>query len=87
MHSGTTEAPQQTTTKANGDALPFNLTDVDRATLAQTDEEFIPHSWEELKAIVGLCCLGSSSWMIVSRASFYYIKNPVSDHIPPFRSK
>lgn len=31
----------------------FNLTDVDRATLRQTDEEFIPHNWEELKRIVG----------------------------------
>ena len=39
-------------TLTNGEMLPFNLTDVDRATLAQTDEEFEPHSWEELKTIV-----------------------------------
>ena len=32
---------------------PFNLTDVDRKLLSQTDEEYIPHSWEELKEIVG----------------------------------
>ena len=31
---------------------PFNLTDTDRVILAQTDEEFEPHSWEELKEIV-----------------------------------
>jgi hypothetical protein len=43
---------------ANDEPLPFNLTDVDHATLAQTDEEFIPHSWEELKGIVGGCSLG-----------------------------
>jgi len=31
----------------------FNLTDVDRATLRQTDEKSVPHDWEELKTIVG----------------------------------
>lgn len=31
----------------------FNLTDVDRATLRQTDEEYVPHDWQELKTIVG----------------------------------
>ncbi|KAI9790925.1 MAG: hypothetical protein M1816_004686 [Peltula sp. TS41687] len=31
---------------------PFPLTAVDLATLAQTDEEFIPHTWEELKDIL-----------------------------------
>ena len=54
MHPKSTESSLQPTTEANGDPLPFNLTDVDRATLAQTDEEFVPHSWEELKDIVGL---------------------------------
>ena len=58
MDSNTTEGPQPNVPKANGHPLPFNLTDVDRETLAQTDEEFIPHSWEDLKDIVGLCCLG-----------------------------
>ena len=52
---------QKTIPGANGDPLPFNLTDVDRATLAQTDEEFIPHSWEELKNIIGRPCLSPSS--------------------------
>ena len=33
----------------------FNLTDVDRATLRQTDEEYVPHDWEELKTIIGKC--------------------------------
>ena len=49
--------PHKTVPSVNGDPLPFNLTDVDRATLAQTDEEFIPHSWQELKDIVGECHL------------------------------
>lgn len=31
----------------------FNLTDIDRATLLQTDEEFVPHDWDELKTIIG----------------------------------
>lgn len=71
-----TEVPQQKLSKANGDSdpLPFNLTDVDRATLAQTDEEFIPHSWEELKDIVGLYSLGSPHWMNVSRSPFCHPK-------------
>ena len=55
------EHPHPTIPGANGDPLPFNLTDVDRATLAQTDEEFIPHSWEELKDIIGGPCLGPPS--------------------------
>ena len=33
--------------------LPFNLTALDRQILAQTDGEFHPHSWEELKQIIG----------------------------------
>lgn len=35
------------------DPVPFNLTDLDRETLGQTDEEFIPHDWEDLKSIIG----------------------------------
>lgn len=31
----------------------WNLTDIDRMLLRQTDEEYEPHSWEELKWIVG----------------------------------
>ena len=36
----------------NGGGL-VNLTDVNRKTLEQTDEEFQPHSWEELRDIIG----------------------------------
>lgn len=35
------------------EALPFNLTDLDREVLSQTDEEFVYHDWEEMKQIVG----------------------------------
>lgn len=48
--------PQHTIPIAKSEPLPFNLTKVDLETLAQTDEEFSPHSWEELKNIVGGCC-------------------------------
>ena len=34
---------------------PFPLTAVDRSVLAMTDEEFHPHTWEELKQIIGVC--------------------------------
>ena len=42
----------QVTVTPSGQTLPFNLTDLDREVLAQTDEEFEPHDWEDLKAIV-----------------------------------
>lgn len=32
---------------------PFNLTEVDRQVLAQTDEEFAYHDWDELKDVIG----------------------------------
>lgn len=32
---------------------PFHLTDVDRQVLSQTDEEFIPHDWDNLRDIIG----------------------------------
>lgn len=32
---------------------PFNLTEVDRQVLAQTDEEFVFHDWDELRGILG----------------------------------
>lgn len=35
------------------EALPFNLTDLDREVLSQTDEEFVYHDWEEMRSIVG----------------------------------
>lgn len=43
----------------NGQAVPFNLTELDREVLAQTDEEFRPNDWEDLKKIVGGFCFGS----------------------------
>jgi hypothetical protein len=33
--------------------LPFNLTALDRQILAQTDEEFHNHTWDELRDIIG----------------------------------
>ncbi|KIX03925.1 uncharacterized protein Z518_07478 [Rhinocladiella mackenziei CBS 650.93] len=33
-------------------AYPFQLTDVDRSILAMTDDQFSPHTWEELKQII-----------------------------------
>jgi hypothetical protein len=35
------------------DAPPFNLTAIDRAVLASTDEEFHLQTWEDLKIIIG----------------------------------
>ncbi|KAJ5662795.1 hypothetical protein N7462_011721 [Penicillium macrosclerotiorum] len=32
---------------------PFNLTALDRQLLAMTDEEFVAHDWDDLKAIIG----------------------------------
>jgi hypothetical protein len=32
---------------------PFHLTELDRLILSQTDEEFVHHDWEDLKAIIG----------------------------------
>lgn len=34
-------------------AIPFDLTDTDRANLAGGDENFQPHNWEDLKHIIG----------------------------------
>ncbi|KAJ9348652.1 hypothetical protein C8Q69DRAFT_469600 [Paecilomyces variotii] len=31
---------------------PFNLTAVDRQILSMTDEEFVPHNWENLKELI-----------------------------------
>lgn len=36
------------------DVPAFNLTEIDRQVLAQTDEEFVYHDWEDLKAIIGM---------------------------------
>lgn len=34
-------------------SIPFNLTDIDRQVLSQTDEEFVFHDWEDLEGIIG----------------------------------
>lgn len=36
------------------DELPFELTTTDRQNLAQGDEKFQPHTWDELKDIIGI---------------------------------
>jgi hypothetical protein len=37
----------------HGEPPPFELTDVDKWVLSQTDEEFHLHDWEELRTIIG----------------------------------
>jgi hypothetical protein len=32
----------------------FNLTDTDREVLAMTDDQFVPHDWDNLKDIIGM---------------------------------
>ncbi|RAL13834.1 GIG1 family protein [Aspergillus homomorphus CBS 101889] len=41
-----------------GEPPAFNLTEVDRQVLAQTDEEFQLHDWEDLKSIIARNDLG-----------------------------
>jgi hypothetical protein len=42
--------------------VPFPLTAVDKAQLALTDDQFEPHTWDDLKQIIGghsfIPCLG-----------------------------
>lgn len=40
------------------DAPAFNLTETDRQVLAQTDEEFVYHDWDDLKSIIARNDLG-----------------------------
>ena len=35
------------------EAIPFELTETDLENLAGGDEKFTPHSWEDLKHIIG----------------------------------
>lgn len=35
------------------EAPPFHLTERDKWLLSITDEEFTPHTWEDLKEIIG----------------------------------
>ena len=41
------------------ESASWKLTDVDRMLLKQTDEEYEPHDWEELKTIVGMSTIQS----------------------------
>lgn len=41
--------------KSIEEEFPFPLTDVDRHNLSITDDQFKPHTWEELKQIIGQC--------------------------------
>ncbi|PGH29838.1 hypothetical protein GX50_07417 [[Emmonsia] crescens] len=43
------ELPPQS---VNPTPAPFNLTDVDRYVLSQTDDEFVYHDWADLKSII-----------------------------------
>lgn len=38
----------------DADDLPFELTATDRHNLAQGDAMFQPHTWDELKDIIGM---------------------------------
>lgn len=42
------------TAPSQDEDLPFNLTDRDRKILSLTEEEFHPHTWDELKQIIGM---------------------------------
>ena len=43
-------------TSSSTAAEPFNLTSADHDVLASTDADFEPHSWDELKEILGTHC-------------------------------
>lgn len=81
------EEPQQTTPIAKSEPLPFNLTEVDLATLAQTDEEFSPHSWGELKDIVGGCCLDLTHRAFSTRPSGMLSDPSLTPPFLPHRSE
>lgn len=34
---------------------PFELTDVDKAVLNTAEQDFAPHSWDDIKAVIGEC--------------------------------
>lgn len=36
-------------------AAAFNLTPLDHQLLAMSDEEFVPHDWNNLRDIIGEC--------------------------------
>ena len=35
------------------ESAPFNLTPLDHQLLSMTDEEFVPHDWDNLRDIIG----------------------------------
>lgn len=46
---GDNSAPE----KAPEKEAPFPLTKVDKWVLSQTDDEYTPHTWDELREIIG----------------------------------
>ena len=46
------------TGSANGEPLPFDLTETDRQNLAQGDAQFKPLAWNDLKEIIGMWEMG-----------------------------
>jgi hypothetical protein len=42
------------TTDSTGTPLPFRLTALDREILSMSNDEFSPHTWEEIKQIIGM---------------------------------
>jgi hypothetical protein len=41
-------------TDSTGTPLPFRLTALDREILSMSNDEFSPHTWEEIKQIIGM---------------------------------
>lgn len=35
-------------------APPFSLTDTDRQILSMTDDQFVPHDWEDRSVLIGM---------------------------------
>jgi hypothetical protein len=42
-----------TITPSSDEPPPFSLTELDKWILAQTDEDFKKHDWENLKEVIG----------------------------------
>lgn len=57
------------------DAIPFDLTETDRINLAQGDEKFTPHNWEDLREIIGIPPPHSCEDRFLTR-SFYSSEQP-----------
>ena len=52
----------------------IGLSDTDRENLKQSDQEFRPHTWEQLQEIVGilLSCMHRQSYRV--RLMFYFVQ-------------